>query len=104
MNELRDRILVKDIAGNTAILQCNNPELVKKIEVLGFSSTGMNYSRKISGMDDRRDIVKKFVALGALFTAGRDWSTAEVVALFWKRELLLKSFSPLLGKGRVTFQ
>lgn len=99
MNKLRDRILVTDIAGDAAVLECEIPELVGRVEALGFSGDGGSYRRKILDMNDRRDLVKKLVALGALFSAGRDWSPAEVVALFSEEGVVDEKFLTVAWKG-----
>ncbi len=97
-DEPEGRILVYDIAGNIGLLECSNPVLVREIIALGFSEEGGVYSRRLSGMSDRRDIVRKLVALGALFSGGKDWSPAEIVTLFSDEGFINEKFRTITWK------
>lgn len=98
LDEPDGRILVNDIAGNIGLLGCSNPVLVREIIALGFSEEGGVYSRRLSGMSDRRDIVRKLVALGALFSDGKDWSPAEIVTLFSEEGFIDEKFLTITWK------
>ncbi|MBV6325293.1 hypothetical protein [Duganella violaceipulchra] len=98
MNKPRNEILVNDIAGEVGLLECANPALAAEIRNLGFAEAKGVYSRRMSDMNDRRDIVRKLVALGALFSGGRDWSPAEIVTLFSEEGFIKEKFRTITWK------
>jgi hypothetical protein len=75
-------VVVLDIAGTCAKVKVEGSEKISALTKLGFMSKNGEYERPISSMEDREALVKNLIALGSLFSGGRDWSPADVVDYF----------------------
>jgi hypothetical protein len=75
-------VVVLDIAGAYAKIKIEGSKNIPALTQLGFVSKNGEYERPISSMEDREALVKNFIALGSLFSGGRDWSPSEVVDYF----------------------
>jgi hypothetical protein len=83
MNRMPENALVVlDIAGTCARVLNSRADNFAALLRLGFVRPDNQDERRISGMNDRIALVEELIALEALFTCGRDWSPAEVVAFF----------------------
>lgn len=78
-------VIVLDIAGACAKVKIEGSANIPALTQLGFVSKNGEYERPISSMEDRETLVKNLIALGSLFSGGRDWSPAEVVDYFRER-------------------
>lgn len=72
-------IVVLDVADGRAMVKVGCSADVAKLIALGFILVDHVGERQISDMDERAYVVKKLIALGAIFCGGRGWSPAEVV-------------------------
>lgn len=78
----KGEIVVLDIAGSSARVMCDAPELESALTALFFVPEGDQLVRKIADDADRRALVGKLIDMKALFAAGRDWSPSELVDFY----------------------
>lgn len=77
-----NEIVVLDIAGAYARVECSDQEDLASLAKLGFILEDGQLVRPIADVFDRQKLVRALIELRALFSAGRDWSPAELVDLF----------------------
>lgn len=63
-----DKIIVKDIAGNTAVLHVEDESIGKGLVRLGFKKDGYCFRRPISDDKDRVKLIEDLTERGALFS------------------------------------
>ena len=85
-------IVVLDIAGKRARVFCNDANKEAALLGAGFAKDGSVFVRSIQDDEDRKQLVLLLAAHQALFSAGKDWSPAELVAHYKERGLPLGNF------------
>lgn len=100
MNSLADEIIVMDIAGTSAIIACENPKRQIELVDLGFIKEQSNFTRKIIDKLDRLNICRELVNKNALFSSGKDWSPAELLALYREQGFITSPYRVIHWKGQ----
>jgi hypothetical protein len=77
-----DEIVVTDIAGDKARVHATNSVHKSELIRLGFIGQNDDLVRPLHSVDDRIRVLVRLIDLGALFSAGRDWSPEEVVQYY----------------------
>lgn len=90
-----DKIIVKDIAGNTAVLHVEDESIGKGLVRLGFKKDGYCFRRPISDDKDRVKLIEDLTEKGALFSKGRDWSPSELIEYYHEIGLVKGSYKTI---------
>lgn len=85
-------VIVRDIAGKYARIKNNNKNYKDYFLSLGFMPDGDQLSREIIDDDDRIEIIKKLIEVGALFSSGRGWSPEDILAMYSEKGLVNKNY------------
>lgn len=99
MSRLKKEIIVLDLAGDHAIVECTNPKLADQLVKLGFSLDKDRFYYPVLNMDVRIDISRKLIGLGALFSHGKDWSPADLLQYFSESGLISGKYRTVAWKG-----
>lgn len=86
-----NEMVVIDVAGDYARVQTTNSAHRQSLVRMGFVEEYDRLSLPLKDKNDRAKVVQMLIGFGALFSDGRDWSPAELVAYY--RELGLVSGS-----------
>lgn len=78
----KNDLVVLDIAGNSARVMCDDPEMELALGTLGFLRDGELLIRRVKSDADRQDLVHKLIGFNALFASGRDWSPSELMDFY----------------------
>jgi len=93
-----DEIVVTDIAGNQARVHAMNSVHKSELIRIGFMGQADDLVRPLTSVDDRIKVLVRLVELGALFSAGRDWSPEEVVKYYHEQGLINASYRVITWK------
>lgn len=94
-----NRMVVLDIAGQTAIIVCDNLTAETSLLALGFAPDNGRMFRKVADDSDRQLLVQSLIYLGALFSSGRDWSPAELVDFYHQQGIVTDNYQIIIWKG-----
>lgn len=97
--KLQNEIIVLELAGDQAIVECADPKLADQLVKLGFSLEKDKFYSPIPNMDVRIDISRKLIGLGALFSHGKDWSPADLLQYFSESGLISGKYRTVAWKG-----
>ena len=98
-----DEIVVTDIAGDKARVHAANSVHKSKLIRIGFSGQADDLVRPVQSVDDRITVLMRLVELGALFSAGRDWSPEEVVKYYHEQGFINVSYRVIAWKNPEQF-
>lgn len=87
-----NEILVRDIAGDRALVQTNCRRKKRDLSRLGFTEKDGYLNRTIADTDDRRRLLESLIDLDALFSYGRDWCPSELVEYYRELGLIDRPF------------
>ncbi|WP_138918707.1 hypothetical protein [Nitrospirillum viridazoti] len=73
-------IIITELAGGRAVARAMTPTDEAGLSRLGFLPQDGQLVRSILSVADRIALIQALIDIGALFTDGRDWCPAEVVA------------------------
>ena len=96
--------IVKDIAGNKAVVEAKDMAAENELLALGFNKRDGVFEKPVATIDDRATLVRQLIQLGAAFSAGKDWSPAEFVEYLKEQWLVTQSFMTISWKGPGQFQ
>lgn len=99
MNQLQNEIIVLELAGDHAIVECVDSTLADQLVKLGFSIDKGKFYHPISDMDARIDISRKLISLGAIFSHGKDWSPADLIQYFSESGLISGKYRTVAWKS-----
>ena len=88
----KDSLVLLDIAGKHARVFCNLASGDQALSELGFSKVGDLFVRSVADDVDRKALVVKLAAKGCLFSAGKDWSPAELAAYYQENGLAIGAY------------
>ena len=96
--------IVKDIAGNMAVVEAKDLAAQNELLALGFSKRDSVFEKPVGTIDDRATLVRQLIQLGAAFSTGKDWSPAELVEYLKELGLVTQSFKTISWKGPGQFE
>lgn len=99
MNMPKNELVVLDIAGNRARVQCDVSNIKTVLSSLGFVYEDDHMVREIADDSDRQKLVRELITLGGLFTAGRDWSPSELVEYYREQGFVSGSYRVVTWKN-----
>ncbi|MDZ5645690.1 hypothetical protein [Nitrospirillum sp. BR 11828] len=73
-------VIVTELAGARAVAMAMTPADQGALAPLGFQLWNGEHRRAITSTEDRITLIHALIDIGALFSSGRDWCPAEVVA------------------------
>jgi hypothetical protein len=94
-----NEIVVLDIAGAYARVVCCNQGDEANLAKFGFVSENGQMVCPISDVADRQKLVNALIALGALFSGGRDWSPAELVDFYREQGVIATGYRMITWKS-----
>lgn len=94
-----DEIIVMDIAGNQAVIACSNPSKTAALYELGFALKVDRLVHAIGDDEQCKSIVLKLLGLDALFSAGRDWSPAELLDFYREKGVIDGCYRVISWRG-----
>lgn len=97
--QLQNEIIVLELAGNQAVVECTDSKLADQLVKLGFSLDKDKFHYSILNMDVRIDISRKLIGLGALFSHGKDWSPADLLQYFSESGFISGKYTTIAWKG-----
>jgi hypothetical protein len=92
MSYPENSIVVLDIAGKRARVFCNDAKKEAVLLGAGFAKDGDVFVRPVQDDADRKQLVLLLASHEALFSAGKDWSPAELVAYYKEQGLALGDY------------
>ena len=93
MESLSKMIIVSELAGDRIVVKTTEPDQISKIIEIGFHFEDTLFVRLISSVEDRVDLIKKLVAMGALFSAGKDWSPEELMNYYKELKYITEPYN-----------
>lgn len=87
-----DEIVVTDIAGDIARVHAANSVHKSELVRIGFMGQKDDLMLPLQSVDDRVSVLVKLIELGALFSAGRDWSPADLVQYYREQGFINGSY------------
>lgn len=97
-----EKIIVKEIAGKNLIIEVTSPALLSSVTKLGFIPDNNFLSKPITNDLERQVLAKELIGLNALFSAGKDWSPAELM-LYYKELGIISGFQMISWKNPDTY-
>lgn len=97
-------IIVLDLAGDYARVACHNPDGVESLMSLGFHLSGDQFIKAIADDLERQKMACNLIELSAVFSAGRDWSPAELLEYYREQGVFRKAYRVISWKGKDNFQ
>lgn len=91
--------VVLDIAGDWLRLISNKPEDEARLTELGFVVDDGYLVRRVLDALDRKVLALELIKIGALFSAGRDWSPAELVEYYREQGDIQEKFRTIAWTG-----
>lgn len=98
-----NEVVVLDIAGGTAHIYAADASHERTLKGLGFSHAGDRHIRPIVDESDRKSLVRRLVEIGALFSAGKDWSPAEIVNYYREKNLVMGQYRVIAWRSPDSF-
>src|SRR5690554_2170191 len=95
----RDRIVVKDIAGDIALLYVEDESIGKDLVNLGYKKDGNFFRKPIVDDKDRVRLIEDLTNRGALFSKGRDWSPSELIEYYREIGLVKGTYKTIAWKN-----
>jgi hypothetical protein len=92
-------VVVLDIAGKYARVFCNDPMKELTLSEAGFVKEGSQLVMPIADDNQRKALILTIANLGGIFSAGKDWSPAELVAFYREQGLPLESYKVISWRG-----
>ncbi|WP_426197403.1 hypothetical protein [Massilia sp. DWR3-1-1] len=99
MKSLTDEIVVIDIAGNRAVVICENRTKQMELVALGFTQDKINFLKKVNNKLERTDICRALVNMNSLFSSGNGWSPAQLLELYREQRLITTPYRVIHWKG-----
>jgi hypothetical protein len=84
--------IVVEISGNRCVAISNVSAHIQILQSAGFGNQEGPWVRQISSDADRQSLVKIFIGIGALFSAGRDWSPEKLVEHYRENGVVVASY------------
>lgn len=98
-NDLKTEIVVTDIAGKRAVIECQQAAVQDQLLSIGFARESNALVRAIASDADRATLVKTLVGMKALFSAGRDWSPEELVGYYHEKGIINEPYRVIIWRG-----
>jgi hypothetical protein len=95
----KQSIVVLDIAGKHARVHCDAANTELRLLGDGFSKEGTLYVRPIRDDEDRKRLVLFLAGLGALFSGGKDWAPAELLAYYKEQGMQIGCYSVITWRS-----
>lgn len=92
-------LVVLDIAGSRAQIWSDDLARESALLALGFTREGEQLVRPIKDDADRQFLVRELIGMDALFSAGRDWSPAELVDFYREKGFITQSYRMISWKS-----
>ena len=93
-----NEILVLDIAGNCARLNCLKKGAEPILTRLGFTKNDAQMVRAILDVAEREELVRVLIEMGALFSGGPGWSPSELVARYREQGIIKTGYKSINWK------
>jgi hypothetical protein len=95
MIELKNKIVVQDIAGSKARLKTTNDSLKITLSKMGFLEEAEQLIRIVTDDGDRKALISSLIDMDALFSTGKDWSPAELVDYYYEQGIIKKPYKTI---------
>lgn len=92
-------IVVLDIAGVCASVQCGRLADSKLLLPLGFTGSADNMTRLIRDTEDRRNLVRALIKINAIFSGGRGWSPKELVEYYCEQGIVKENYRTITWRN-----
>lgn len=102
---LDNKIIVVELAGQNILLANSGDNFNKELIAMGFIKKGKYYTLNLPVKDitQRVTLIKKLIALEALFSDGKDWSPSELVDYYKEMGLIDNKYYKISWKGKDDF-
>lgn len=102
---LDNKIIVVELAGQSILLSNSGDNFKKELIAMGFVKKGKYYALDLPTRDitQRVTLIKKLIALEALFSNGKDWSPSELVDYYKEIGLIDSKYYKISWKGKDDF-
>lgn len=97
-------MVVVDIAGSAARIQCDDPSKSEVLKGLHFEQSSQYWVKNIGTPDARVELIRALVRVEAVFSEGRDWSPAELVRMFVEQGIVSKPYRTIRWLNPETYQ
>lgn len=97
-------IIVKEIAGNRAVLESNDEQQQTKLEAIGFVRDGGRLIRPVVDDADRKYLIIKLINMNALFSSGRDWSPEELLDYYSEKGIINQPYQVISWSDKTNFE
>lgn len=99
MNFPENEVVAVDISGAVARVVCTCPAREHDLRSIGFERIGSYFQYEVKDQTDRERLVKELLMLGAVFSAGRDWSPSEVVGFYRDQGIVVGPYREIAWTG-----
>lgn len=99
-----DEIVVLDLAGDYVRIFCKDPKYINSLLALGFHVDGDQLVKPIVEDAERQQLIHELIKLRAVFSAGRDWSPAELLDYYREQGIVRQSYRVIAWRGQDSFQ
>jgi len=97
-------MVVIDIAGSAARIQCDDPSKSEVLQGLHFEQSSQYWVKSIGTPDARVELIRALVEVGVVFSEGRDWSPAELVRMFAEQGVVPRRYRTIRWLNPETYQ
>ena len=103
--KLDNKIVVVELAGRNILLNNSSDNFNKELIAMGFVKNGKYYALGLPTNDvtKRVTLIKKLIALGDIFSDGKDWSPSELVDYYKEIGLIDSTYYKISWKGKDDF-
>jgi len=100
----RSEIVVMDLAGNCARIYCDDAKSIERLAALGFHWEEGLFVKNIAEESERQYIANELVKSRAVFSAGRDWSPAELIAYYREQGIVREKYRVIAWTKKDVFE
>jgi hypothetical protein len=100
---MEDYIIVQELAGSRIAAECATAKSKALLMTLGFHDNGDFCVKQIENEEERIELIKAFIKIGALFSEGRDWSPAELLLYYREKGVLSEKFKSIAWSNPDTY-
>lgn len=99
--KIENKIIVIELANREIVLKNSNNNFDKILINMGFKQEKEYYKLNLSitNIFEKIDLIQKLIDIGALFSAGRDWSPSELLQYYKEQGLLDRDYYEISWKN-----
>lgn len=100
-----NKIIVIELAGQNILLTNSNDNFTKELIAMGFVKNEKYYTLDLPTSDvaKRVTLIKKLIAMDALFSNGKDWAPSKLVDYYKEIGLIDSKYYMISWKGKDDF-